>query len=108
MIHTMEAERPAGGRERLPRMILWVYARGHHKDRGWGLRGELRPWLMWQVERAGEEPEASVLGGCTVPSLSTTYQRAAGFCLFLFQGGSDNNNNQLWFECLSWRDLWLT
>lgn len=35
-IHTMEAERPAGGRGRLPRMILWVYARGHHKDRAGG------------------------------------------------------------------------
>lgn len=62
MIHTMEAGRPAGGRERLPRMILWVYTRGHRKDRGWGLRGELCPWLMWQVERAGEEPRGFCLG----------------------------------------------
>lgn len=107
MMHTMEAERPLGGRERLPETILRVYARGS-TGQGLGARGELRPWLVWRWRAPGRSPEAFGSGGSTLQCLSATYQTAAGFCLFLFQGGPDNNNNQLWFECLSWRDPWLT
>lgn len=49
-MHTMEAERPLGGRERLPKTILRVYARG---STGQGRAASL---AGVEVESAGEEP----------------------------------------------------
>lgn len=59
MIHTMEAERPAGGRERLPRMILWVYA-GDTTGQGLGVKREAAPL----ADVAGGESWGGAPGFC--------------------------------------------
>lgn len=55
MMHTMEAERPLGGRERLPKTILWVYTRGS-TGQGLGAQGRAASLAGVEVESAGEEP----------------------------------------------------